>query len=44
MPEEDYFGYVITNFMSYLDFDLYEKIDCVAGTSIGRNLNISLLL
>lgn len=41
MPGVDYFGYVITNFMSYLDFDLYEKVDCVAGTSIGGILTLA---
>ena len=35
------FGYVITNFMSYLDFDLYSKVDCVAGTSIGGILTLA---
>lgn len=35
------FGYVITNFMSYLDFDLYSKLDCVAGTSIGGILTLA---
>ena len=35
------FGYVITNFMSYLDFDLYEEVDCVAGTSIGGILTLA---
>ena len=34
------FGYVITNFMSYLDFDLYDQVDCVAGTSIGGILTL----
>lgn len=35
------FGYIITNFMSYLDFDLYDKVDCVAGTSIGGILTLA---
>ena len=35
------FGYIITNFMSYLDFDLYEKVDVVAGTSIGGILSLA---
>lgn len=35
------FGYIITNFMSFLDFDLYEKIDAVAGTSIGGILSLA---
>lgn len=35
------FGYVITNFMSYLNFDLYSKVDCVAGTSIGGILTLA---
>ena len=35
------FGYVITNFMSYLDFDLYDKVDVVAGTSIGGILTLA---
>lgn len=34
------FGYIITNFMSFLDFDLYKKIDVVAGTSIGGILSL----
>jgi len=34
------FGYIITNFMSYLDFDLYSKIDLAAGTSIGGILSM----
>lgn len=29
------YGYIISTFMSYLNFDLYSKIDAVAGTSIG---------
>ena len=35
------FGYIITNFMSYLDFDLYSKIDLAAGTSIGGILSMT---
>ena len=35
------FGYIITNFMSYLDFNLYDKIDVVAGTSIGGILSLA---
>lgn len=35
------FGYIITNFMSYLDFDLYSKVDVVAGTSIGGILTLA---
>ena len=41
MQADGLFGYVITNFMSYLDFDLYSKIDCVAGTSIGGILTLA---
>lgn len=32
------FGYIITNFMSYLDFDIRNKIDVFSGTSIGRHI------
>ena len=35
------FGYIITNFMSYLDFDLYGKVDVVAGTSVGGILALA---
>jgi patatin-like phospholipase/acyl hydrolase len=35
------FGYIITNFMSYLDFDLYSKVDVVAGSSIGGILTLA---
>ena len=31
-------GYVIAKFMSYLDFDIREKVDAISGTSIRRNL------
>ena len=34
------FGYIIAKFMSSLDFDLYNKIDVVGGTSIGGILAI----
>ena len=35
------FGYIISNFMSYLDFDLYSKVDLIAGTSIGGILTLA---
>ncbi len=35
------FGYIITNFMSFLDYDLYKKIDLAAGTSIGGILSLA---
>lgn len=31
------FGYVITNFMRFIDEDVRSKVDVLAGTSIGRN-------
>lgn len=34
------FGYIITYFMSYLDYDIYEQIDVAAGTSIGGILTL----
>jgi patatin-like phospholipase/acyl hydrolase len=34
------FGYVITNLMSHLDYDIYKKLDVVAGTSIGGILTL----
>lgn len=34
------FGYIITNLMSFLDQDIYKKVDVVAGTSIGGILTL----
>ena len=36
------FGYIITHLMASLDFNLYQKVDVVSGTSIGRYININL--
>jgi hypothetical protein len=41
MQVDGLFGYIITNFMSYLDFDLYSKVDVVAGSSIGGILTLA---
>lgn len=34
------FGYIIAKFMSGLDFDIYNKVNVVGGTSIGGILAI----
>lgn len=35
------FGYIISNFMSYINYDLYSKVDLIAGTSIGGILTLA---
>ena len=36
------FGYIISNFMSYINYDLYSKADLIAGTSIGGILTLAI--